>query len=161
MWSICQYLGLQDDPKKRSMDGQDRGPWRGTKFHIIYGSVYQLMGERKWEKTRIIIKKWLQRVALGEPLDHKELKSDQGLINYVFDTYRSWRPFLKVMHLTLESWIQHWDSEVWKQEPDVLDSYMLEDNFGGEAEEYLVQITGSPSKGDAAEKGEPNTVRSV
>ena len=31
--------------------------------------------------------------------------------------------------------------------------------MGGEAEEYLGQINGSPSKGYAAEKGEPNTVR--
>ena len=38
---------------------------------------------------------------------------------------------------------------------------MLEDNLGGDAEEALGQITGSPSKGDAAEKGEPKTVRAA
>ena len=35
----------------------------------------------------------------------------------------------------------------------------MENNFRGEAEESLGQITGLPSKGYAAEKGEPKTVR--
>ena len=33
--------------------------------------------------------------------------------------------------------------------------------MGGEAEEYLVQITRIPSKENAAEKGEPKTVRAA
>ena len=93
------------------MARQDGGTWRGTKVHIVYGSIYQLIGEGKWAKTRLIIKKWLQRVASVEPLDCKELQSDQGLPNYVFDTYRSCSKFLKGMHLTLDSWCPHRDSE--------------------------------------------------
>ena len=68
---------------------------------------------------------------------------------------------MKGMHLTLGSWRPHQDSEGQKEDPDGLYSDLLEDNLGGEAEEYLGQINGSPSKGYAAEKGEPNTVRSV
>ena len=45
------------------------------------------------------------------------------------------------MHLTLDYWRPHQDPEVWQQEPDVLGSNMSEDNFVGEAEEALVQIT--------------------
>ena len=81
---IWQYLVLKDASRKRRVDRQDRGPWIGAKVRIIYGSIYQLRGEGKWAKTRIIIKKWLQRVALGAPLDCKELQSDRGLMNYVF-----------------------------------------------------------------------------
>ena len=40
-----------------------------------------------------------------------------------------------------------------------MDSDLSEDNLGDEIEEYLVQINGSPSKGDATEKWEPKTVR--
>ena len=89
------------------MAGQDGGMWRGKKVHIIDGSVYQLIGEGKWSKTRIIIKKWLQRVAPEEPLDYKELQSDRGLLNYVFDTYRICRKILKGIHLTLYYWHSH------------------------------------------------------
>ena len=76
-------------------------------------SIYQLIGEGK-RKTRIMIKKWLKIVASEEPLDCKELQSDQGLLNHFFDTYRSCRTFLKGMHLTLDSWNPHWDPEGWK-----------------------------------------------
>ena len=49
--------------------------------------------------------------------------------------------FLKVAYLTLDSLRPHRDSEGCKQDPDVLDSNMSEDNLVGEAEEALVQIT--------------------
>ena len=106
-----------------------------------------------------MIKKWLQKVALGEPLDYTELQSYPGLLNNVFDTYRSCRPFLEGMHITLDSWSPYWDSEGWKKDPDVLESDLLEDHLGDETEEALGQITGSSRKVDAAEKGEPKTVR--
>ena len=60
---------------------------------------------------------------------------------------------MKVMHLTLDSWRPHWDSEGRKKDPDGLDSDLSEDNLGDDVEEDLIQITGSSSKGDAAEKG--------
>ena len=53
---ICQYLVLQDAPRKRSIDGQYRGPGIGTNVHIIDASIYQTVGEGKWAKTQIIIK---------------------------------------------------------------------------------------------------------
>ena len=81
------------------------------------------------------------------------MQSDWGLPNCVFDTYRSCRPFLKVIHITLEYWRLYWDSEEWKQDPDGLDSDLSEDKLGGKVEEDLLQITGMPSKGDTAEKG--------
>ena len=65
------------------------------------------------------------------------------------------------MHLTLDYWRPHQDSEGCKQDPDGLDSDLSGDNLGGEAEEYLGQINASPSKGDATEKVEPKTVRAA
>ena len=52
---ICKYLGLKDAPRKRRMAGKYRGTWRGNKFHIIDGSIYQLIGEGKWVKIWLII----------------------------------------------------------------------------------------------------------
>ena len=54
---ICQQLCLQDTSRKRRMAGKYGGLKRGTKVKIIDGSVYQLIGERKWTKTQIIIEK--------------------------------------------------------------------------------------------------------
>ena len=61
---ICQYLVLHHDSGNSIMAGKDGGPWRGTKVQIRNWSVYWLIGEGKWTKTRIIIDKWLQRVKL-------------------------------------------------------------------------------------------------
>ena len=143
------------------MARQDGVPCIGTKFHIIYGYIYYLKVEGKWAKARLIIKKWLQRVVLGEPLDYKEFKSDWGLLYYVFDVYRGCRPFMKVMHLILDSWYSHRYSEGWKQDRDGIDIDLSEDNLGGDTEEALGQITGTPIKVFATEKGDPKTVREV
>ena len=59
MGSVWKYLGLQYDPHNRRISGQDRGPWIGTKVHIIDGSIYQLIGEGTWAKNRLIIKQCL------------------------------------------------------------------------------------------------------
>ena len=74
------------------------------------------------------------RVASEESLDYKELQSDWVLLNCVFDTYRSFMPFLKLMHHTLDSCLPHRDLELLKQYPDGLDSDISEDNLVGEAE---------------------------
>ena len=66
---------------------------------------------------------------------------------------------MKGMHLTLDSWHPYRNPKGWKQEPDGLDIDIPQDNQGGEAEKYLVQITGTPRKGAAIEKGEPKMVR--
>ena len=74
-------------------------------------------------------------------------------MHHVFDTYRSCITFMKGMNLTLESWRPHWYPEGYKQDPDVLGSDLSEENLGGEYEEDLGKITGTPNKGEATEKG--------
>ena len=61
------------------------------------------------------------------------------------------------MHLTLDSLLLNQDPKVWKRDPDGMESDIPEDNLEGKADEALDQITGTPSKVDAAEKGEPKT----
>ena len=59
----------------------------------------------------------------------------------------------------MDSWRPHCYPKGWKQDPDELYNDFSEDNFVGEAKEALGQITGTPSKGAAAEKGEPKMFR--
>ena len=70
-------------------------------------------------------------------MDYRELQSDRRLLNYVFDTYISFRPFLKGMNITLESCYPHREPEVWKQYPYGLDIDPPENNLGVEADEAL------------------------
>ena len=60
-------------------------------------------------------------VTLEEILDYKELQSYQGFLNYVFETYKSCRAFLKVMHPTFDFWSPQQDPGVRKKDPDELD----------------------------------------
>ena len=87
------------------------------------------------------------------------MKNDQGLLNGVFDTYRSCRSFLKEMHINLDYCCPHQDPEVRKQDPYGMDSNISEENLGGDAEDVLGQNNGTPSKGDVSENGEPNMVK--
>ena len=65
------------------------------------------------------------------------------------------------MYLTLYYWQTHQDPEGWKHDPYGLYSDLSEDNLGGEAEESLGEITGTPSKGTAAEKDFPKIARAA
>ena len=75
------------------------------------------MGEEKWAKTWLIIKKWLRRFTFDTALDYKEFLNDQEFMVHVFDTYKNCRTFLKGIHINLDSWFPHRDSEIWKQDP--------------------------------------------
>ena len=71
IWLFWKYLVLQDEACMISMEGQEGGSWRGTKFHIKERSVYQLVVEEKWAKTRHIIQNWLLGVMSYTPLEYK------------------------------------------------------------------------------------------
>ena len=58
---------------------------------------------------------------------------------------------MKGMHISLDSWRPHIDPKGWKEDPYGLCIDLSEHTLGGEAEEASDQITGTPSKGDAAE----------
>ena len=90
----------------------------------------------KWIKNRLIIEKCIKMFTTEEPMDYKELQgqSDQVFLNYVFETYKICRPFLKGMHLTLEYSHPHRESKVWKQVRDGLEGDLTEEKLGSEEE---------------------------
>ena len=64
---------------------------------------------------RVIIDKWLNRIEDGErSVDHAELASDRGFLVYLSQAYPALAPYMKGIHLTLESWQGGWDAEGWK-----------------------------------------------
>ena len=130
-------------------------------MHIIYVYIYQLIGEVKWTKTWLTIKNGCKGLRWNNPWTTRSCKFDLGLLNNVFVTYMISRPFLKGMHISLDSWSPYWDPEGSKQDPDGLIIDLSEDNFGGDAEEFLGKVTGMSIRGAAAEKGRPKMVRAA
>eukprot|EP00978_Attheya_sp_CCMP212_P016480 scaffold43205_cov34-Attheya_sp.AAC.2 len=121
-WDACQvavskvtYLGLQSAPRKRRPPSQEGGAWAGSLVHTTRGMVVTLVSQEKWDKTRAKVR-WI-RDALGrkEGVDRKELERIRGFLVYVSRTYpNSIVPFLKGIHLLLDSWRDNRNDEGWK-----------------------------------------------
>ena len=113
------YLGMQDALRKlRAAGGEKRpGAWAGAVVHNDDTlGVVLLTSQEKWDKTKGICAKWLNRLRAGDrELDFKELQSDRGFMVYVAEAYPAMKPYLKGFHLTLETWRGGRDAEGWKR----------------------------------------------
>ena len=127
------YLGLQDAARKRREPSQEPGPWAGVVVHLRPGKpVYKLITQSRWDKTKRILnhlKKSYNRAEheaaeLGNQeiwLSRSELESARGFLIYVTQTYTAMVPYLKGIHLTIDSWRPHRDKDCWR----VSDDYQL------------------------------------
>ena len=112
--SMCNYLGIQDAPRKRKAPDQDQGPWAGTEVHTSTG-LEGMLPEGKWTKLKQQIER-LAEMHAEDPdnMDRKELESMRGFMIYCCRTYRNMNPYLKGVHLTIDSWRDYRDNEGWK-----------------------------------------------
>jgi hypothetical protein len=79
------------------------GPWAGTVTHTDENQVCGMVPDEKWEKTQRMIRK------VAAMLDHMSLLLHHLLVgrsflNYVVCTYTWLNPYIKGLHLTIESW---------------------------------------------------------
>jgi len=97
------YLGLQDAARKHREPSTDPGPWAGS-IVKAKDDVYVLISQERWDKVKGMLQ-WL-RLSLdyGLPIDQKTLESYRGYLVYISQTYPFITPFLKGIHLTLDSW---------------------------------------------------------
>ena len=110
-WKACgeiskklQYLGIQDAARKRRPPSQAPGAWAGSVVRISDNGIGVSVTRERWEKTKRIIHHWSDSLAKSEILDRKQLESDRGFLVYVARTFPAMKPFLKGIHLTLDSW---------------------------------------------------------
>jgi hypothetical protein len=68
----------------------------------------------KWEKAQQYIARLQHLQETSNSFDFKELESIQGFLIYVIRTYPAFTPYLKGVHLTLDSWRPNRDDEGWK-----------------------------------------------
>jgi hypothetical protein len=116
---LCQlnHNGLQDADRKRRPAAKDGGPWTGNVVRTSNDRKSLIVTEKRWVKTRTIIRQLVDEVVPlrkgsegedGSPIssqgvDNKALETDSGFLIYVSHTYPSMVPYLKGIHLTVDS----------------------------------------------------------
>ena len=135
--SVTQYLGEQNADRKNRPPSTQPGPWCGSFFVVSDGSVYVYVSQDKWEKAKNYVSRWIEQVRLNREeikpfLDFKNLEKGRGFLVYLSRTYPSITPFLKGIHLTLDSWREGRDVEGWKSKKRKTSDYcdsIEEDEF--------------------------------
>ena len=113
---ILQYLGQQNATRKYRPPHVKPGPWCGSFAAVKMDSVWVYTSQEKWEKARTFIRE-LDSLLSGsntQGIDYKFLERGRGFMIYFCRTYTSFVPYLKGMHLTMDSWRKGRDIEGWK-----------------------------------------------
>ena len=117
MGSRLQFLGIQDAARKRRPPSQHPGAWAGGIFCIHPSSITKTVSSEKWYKGQNMLKQLQTQLLDGGAntmLDHKSLEQTRGFLVHLCLTFGSMVPFLKGIHLTLDSWRAKRGSEGWK-----------------------------------------------
>jgi hypothetical protein len=132
--SVCNYLGIQDAPRKRRFPSRFPGAWAGTMAFTSDAGVFGTVSQERWDKAKGIISSlWDGMVNRGGRYEHSKLLSDRGFLLYVGRTYPTMRPYLKGLNLTIDRWRPGRDVEGWK-DMDWCDDYLTLDEEGNDGE---------------------------
>ena len=138
--SRLTWLGLQDAPRKRNGPTQTPRAWAGSIVHSDLEQVTVLVSEEKWNKTKHWIRWVLEQIGESEGIPYRKLLSCRGFLIYVSRTYRPFKPYLRGLHKTIDSWRPFRDNEGWKMMQSVIDAKLGE----GDSASYDAEI--EPSK---------------
>ena len=122
-----QYLGLQDAPRKRRPPSQEPGAWAGCVFRISPDHVGKTVTREKWEKGKTLVNELFNKFgdANDRPiLKYKDLERKRGFLGHLCMTYKFLVPFMKGLHLTIDSWRPMRDPDGWKLSRDEWESYL-------------------------------------
>ena len=93
--------------------------------------------KEKWAKLQSMVRELLQLLLAG-PMPHKRLEKIRGFLIYMARTYRWMTPYLKSLHLVIDSWRPGRDAESgWSHKylyKDEDGDWILGSGSGGEAE---------------------------
>ena len=128
----CQltWLGLQDAPWKKNYATQTPHAWAGSIVHSDNGEVTVLVSEEKWGKTKRWIVDWvLDNIDKEVGINHKELTHCCGFLIYVSRTYYAFKPYLRGLHKTIDSWRPGRDEEGWKIMESIIEERGAEEDI--------------------------------
>ena len=139
---VVQYLGQQSADRKYRPPSQEPGPWCGSFLRVYNGSVWVYVSKDKWIKGKRFVDRWLEELLdesnSEQLLEFKDLESGRGFLVYLGRSYPSIVPYLKGIHLTLDSWRKHRDKEGWKEKKprvEVVEEEERESPYHGDYEE--------------------------
>lgn len=124
------YLGIQDAARKRRPPSQMAGAWAGTIVRTNSTEVGKTISHDRWTKARNIISSLFDQVSSSKEnsLNTKELLSHRGFLIYIVRTFTPMNPYLKGLHLTIDSWRPNRDEHGWR------DPNFQSKNFSSESE---------------------------
>ncbi len=111
---LLNYLGIQIASCKTRPPTRCPGPWAGSMVITTSCGVGVKATQEKWNKTKRLLDilwGWLEK---GDWLDRKELESMRGSLVYLQWMYPAITPYLKGLHLTIDSWRPNHNSEGWR-----------------------------------------------
>jgi len=108
------YLGLQISSRKTRPPSQTPGAWAGTHVVILDTGIGVTCGPDKWQKAKGLLHQLQQEFASSPQLHHKSLEGTRGFLVHLQRTYPCITPFLKGIHLTIDSWRPGRDLDGWK-----------------------------------------------
>jgi hypothetical protein len=136
-YRVVQYLGIQDAPRKRRVDG---GAWAGAIMSTDKGRITKTTSQEKWDKAKSYIKSILKDYSLDEnpTLDYKLLEQVRGFLCHMSMMFDQITPLLKGLHLTLAAHVPGRDEEGWKLSDSAWTAFV-----------YERMVDGTLSAGDA------------
>jgi hypothetical protein len=118
---VNAHLGCQDAARKRRAPAQVPGAWAGASMSTDDTDVYKSVTQERWEKLKTRLS-WISEHYDGSRwgfaqrplLEHAELERIRGFLVYVTRTYKALTPYLKGVHLTLDSWRGNRNDDGWR-----------------------------------------------
>ena len=112
--SKSTYSGIQDASRKRRKVSQTPGAWAGAVVRTDDERVAVTISQERWDKTKGILA-WIDAALKADwrRIPFKPLESHRGFLVYVTRTYPATVPYLKGIHLTLDSWREGRDEDGW------------------------------------------------
>jgi hypothetical protein len=108
------YLGMQFAAQKTRPPNLNPGSWAGSIVLADEAGVGVCCTKEKWDKAKGLIINLLESVRTRSQLDQKQLETIRGLMVHIQQMYPAITPYLKGMHLAIDSWRPGKYAEGWK-----------------------------------------------
>jgi hypothetical protein len=153
--STLNWLGLQDAARKRRDPSKTPGPWAGSIVHTEKGTITVSIPQERWDKAKCILL-WIEtQIKQGDTIEFKTLESHRGFLVYIARTYPMINPYLKGIHLTLDSWRPWRKEDGWKMSMQEIRVALAEKGLGDDT------VLGSGERAPQQVKWVPRLVEDV
>ncbi len=113
--SRCNYMGIQDAPRKRRFPSRAPGVWSGAKSISTSSGLYTCTTQAKWERGKNILLEWEREYKENNgKLNRKDMEKGRGFLVHLARTYPIMVSNLKGIHHAIESWRSGRDGNGWK-----------------------------------------------